>query len=512
MGIFDFLFNRKKIRERKLQEQIEKHRLQDQIVLCEKSQNNELICRKKMFMPVEMNVGDKLYHKHLGKIKIVSILDSSIQADTGSRGILAFNYYDFGKVLFIDEYHLGQSFKTPEEYMIYCESIRSMKIEQMAESTQESQQRELLEEAHYKENDILANRRRIDKNKKLYESEKQNLIQKKKQEMFDSSAKLEKEFKHKLITFLKENFQYKGFHHYTDISNFLEIMKMGKLLSRHRASELGFTDAADQNVLTHTNRYIMDYVRFYYKEKTPTFYRNEGIKVNNAHPHMPIPVVLLFDENIIHDSNVAFLSGGGGNPNSIFTKDIHEANKFDWNVIFYRGPIPRQENNLIGFGNDTSGASITNKKNAEFLYPREIDIKYVKKIIFRSRADLKHATTVLGENSLFEVDNNRLKFNYIHNFLYDYEIKLQDRGLLFIALKFERQSDSYKHELKVMYSDNTMEVLNIKNTNVRKIDIEKSLKYIDYGYLFYFRLLSNKTVIQVKYLMNGHVSAIWEGN
>lgn len=353
---------------------------------------------------------------------------------------------------------------------------------------------------------------KIDINRIVESQKSMNELHKREQIIDFRNQENETIFKEKLIKHFKERYNFDGFHHYTDILNLYKIIESGKLLSRNRAKELGFVDAADHDVLSHTHEYIMDYVRFYYKEKSPTIYRNEGIKPDNSSPHMPIPVLLLFEHGIIEHSGVAFLSGGGGNPYSVFAKEVSVASNFDWDMIFYRGPIPRPGNGIIFVGKDISGASITNKKNAEFLYPKEISTKYIEKIIFRAPADKKVAEIILGANKLFETDNLREKFNYTHNFLYDYKILLQGNNFV-IGLKFDKNCDGYKHEIKVWYNDKSVEKLDILTLNrSRKIDLTKYSEYDNFDYYFLFKPSQNKSVRRLEYLMNGHTSALWEGS
>lgn len=458
-----------------------------------------------------LSIGGKLFHKYLGVIIVKEVVNKNIIADTGSRGVLAFAFYDFGKVLFLDKEHAMRSFDTYDEYITFCEEDKRIKDESEERASQEHERLRIKEiQEAVKEKEIeLEKARLLEENKRL-ESQRRRESLRIEQELAELQIKCESELKTKLIENLREKYKYEGFHHYTDITNLYKIIKTGKLLSRNRAIELGFTDAADHNVLSHTNYHIMNYVRFFYKEKTPTIYKNEGIKLDNSNPHMPIPVLLLFDEKIIQHPEVAYLSGGGGNPNSIFTRDISTALNFDWCVIFYRGPIPRYDNEIPSIGNDSSGASITNKKNAEFLYPTEIDTKYIRKIIFRAPADKKMAEEILGRNDLFFVDYDRLKFNYNNNFLYDYEIVPQCNDFL-IALRFDRDFEEYHHELCIYYLDNTTEKLNISKLPFsRKTDMQKPLEYESFGYYFIIRTLRNMRATKVEYLLNGHLSALWE--
>lgn len=133
----------------------------------------------------------------------------------------------------------------------------------------------------------------IEEKERLLAIERQNELRKEEQQQLVKVAKLEYELKAEFISYLQFNYQFDGFYHYTDFDNYIKIMKLSKLLSRNEARKYGFVDAAEQSVIEKTHEKVKDYVRFYYKEKTPTIYKNEGIKADSATPHMPVPVILV---------------------------------------------------------------------------------------------------------------------------------------------------------------------------------------------------------------------------
>lgn len=341
--------------------------------------------------------------------------------------------------------------------------------------------------------------------RKALELAKQKEIELQRQHKLEEELKLEIKSKENFINMLQSNYQFEGFHHYTDFINFLDIMNTGKLLSRNEALKRGFIDAAEQSVIDKTSEKVKEYVRFYYKEKTPTIYDNEGIKVDNSLPHMPIPVLLLFNENIINHKNIAFTSGCGGSKYSQITNNLQTAMNFDWKTVFNRGWIPTDEDSIMILGYDSNKANVINKRNAEFLFNKEIDIKHIKKIIFRSPADKKHAIFILGENNLFEVDAS--KFNNHRNYLYDYDI-VNNKDRYYISLIFRSGKSNYKHELKITYRDGFSEIADIITPNKRIIN-----KPITNSNSFYFDFIPvvDRIVNRIEYFMNGHLSALWEG-
>ena len=81
-----------------------------------------------------LKIGESIFHKYLGTIIVKEIDEDLIIADTGSRGILKFAFYDFGKVLYFDEKHFRSSFATFEEYIDFCEKEKRINLEMEAKA------------------------------------------------------------------------------------------------------------------------------------------------------------------------------------------------------------------------------------------------------------------------------------------------------------------------------------------------------------------------------------------
>ncbi|MDR3263886.1 MAG: DUF4433 domain-containing protein [Clostridiales bacterium] len=191
----------------------------------------------------------------------------------------------------------------------------------------------------------------------------------------------------KLLEQLK-GYSFDGFLHTTEFENFINIIKSEKLCSRENVS--GFIDRADPKVLEQTADSVKNCVRFYYAPKTPTNFR---AKYQN-------PVLLVFNEDLIYEKGVKFTSGNAAAiSKSIITENADDAKSFDWNEIFKRG-----SHYTSIFGNN----GITNKRNAEFLYPISVSTKKLVKVIFKYLSDKIKAEEILssyGLNALFEHDD-----------------------------------------------------------------------------------------------------------
>ena len=296
-----------------------------------------------------------------------------------------------------------------------------------------------------------------------------------------------------------EEHGFEGFHHYTDFKNFIQIMREKKLYSRGKAQEKGLllTDAAENSVIAKTENFVKNMVRFYYKEDTPTLYRNEGIRHGDDFnrdeysAHMPIPVLLLFEKELIFEPNIYISNGGCGSGHTKRTNKCEEALSYDWDEIFKRGPygnVPYEVHK-----------EIKNKRNAEFLFPEAISIDRLNAIVFRCEADKKHAEFILGENNLFQVNPNKfttqMNESRKRNYLCDYQIR---KGTLKVYVQFSlfKSQKDYKHTIIMYYNDSTKKEFPLPDMN---LDSNK----------FIFEYHDSNEIRQVEYLLNDEVSAIW---
>ena len=290
-----------------------------------------------------------------------------------------------------------------------------------------------------------------------------------------------------LISILERNgFEY--FHHHTDISNFLKIMQSGKLYSRSKAKD--FKNGAELSVISHTPHFVQDSVRFYFKEKTPTFFNNEGvfaITPGEGSGNVPIPVALLFDKGLLYTKGIAITDGNAGKLKTNITLSYRSALKYDWPAIFFRGPYEQDD------------GEITRKRNAEFLYPNEIDITKATSIVFRAEADKKHAETLLGKDPRFIVNENMFSTEAStrkRNFLEDYRISIENQRIL-IDLFFKRSPWGYTHIVTAFFRDG----------EIRNYNLDSS--FFCPGNSIKTAIKHDKPIKQLEYSLNGNISAVW---
>lgn len=158
---------------------------------------------------------------------------------------------------------------------------------------------------------------------------------------------------------------FEGFVHATEFSNLLNILSEDKLISRSGIHD-NFVDVADQNVIYLTNQFVKSKVRLYYKTGTPTLYH-----FNNKSSNL---CILIFEYKIVEDHECYFSDGNAASKYTRFVGDIDEAIKFNWIMIFSRGPI-----------SEIDKQEVIRVRNAELLVNSDIICsKYLKRIYVKN--------------------------------------------------------------------------------------------------------------------------------
>lgn len=298
------------------------------------------------------------------------------------------------------------------------------------------------------------------------------------------------------------SFNFEGFHHYTSFKNFINIIQSKKLCSRNRIENIfpEFCDAASKNVISKTTTHVKDMVRFYYRGQTPTFYKNEGIKLkpideNEETAHMPIPVLLLFSKNLLNYDGRCFSNKNCASNYVFITNQEQEAMNFDWEKIFSIGPTSIEDR-----------FEIKQRRNAEFLLPDEINLDDLIAIIFRSEADKKHAEIVLGKNPLYKINPKKffapLEFDIYRNYLVNYS---QIDETQHATLEFHVDASQYIHKLIIYYENGQIDKKTLK---LNKTDSNKAKIFLPYF---------QEGAWKIEYILSGtesykcdDVSAVWE--
>lgn len=286
----------------------------------------------------------------------------------------------------------------------------------------------------------------------------------------------------KIVDNLSNQYNFVGLIHVTDFENFKKIYKSGFLKSRYTILEEidDFVDSASGEVLSKAGEGVKSCVRFYYRPKTPTFYNNEGIKVDNQPPHMPIPVCLVFKGELIYLPDTYFSDGNATNYETCVGNDHVFFSLIDWDKVFHTGSFNRAYRN-----------EYVRKRQAELLSRNPVPLDYLSKVIFRCQADYNRAVHILGENRLFVVDVTM--FHNMNNYIKDYNIETTNNKITLRCSYNFKNNDKYKHFIRAFDDDGVQiyswepKLPNDKNTITFTLNNYKS----NWG--------------KIEYLMNDHI-------
>ena len=172
--------------------------------------------------------------------------------------------------------------------------------------------------------------------------------------------------------------------HCTDIANVVSILRQGEIVSRSRITATGRlpTDIASPQVIEGTDPIWQDYVRFYFRPRTPTQYRNEGFRPlgkRELNSHCPVPVYLIFDAlAVLSRSDSCFSDGNLGSNHANVGGDTSFLKQIPFDLVYHDSR----------FG-PTERAQIVHQRNAEVLVPQRMGLENLRFIGCRSNAEYK---------------------------------------------------------------------------------------------------------------------------
>lgn len=238
----------------------------------------------------------------------------------------------------------------------------------------------------------------------------------------------------------KVNWWPKYIYHYTDISNAVSILKNGRIFSRNKAINLMANDNAGTEIIRQTGMEIKDYVRFYFRPKTPTQFHNEGFVPSNMryqNSNVPVPIFFAFEaKDMLARENVQFSETSLASSHHTLTNKIDDFAKFDFSRIYSDGPYKDENLNLY--------------RHAEVVIPHECDLSDLKFIWCRSNAEFVSLCHLLRENGIYdqykdlivvkESDNNIFYKNSIYISL----VHLHDKGF---DINIKNLSEFSRHDI-----------------------------------------------------------------
>lgn len=170
--------------------------------------------------------------------------------------------------------------------------------------------------------------------------------------------------------------------HFTNIDNALKILETGYLYPRSKVSPQGLmvNDNASREVIENTDPRWFDYVRLYFRPRTPTQWLNEGfvpVKQRHQDSHCPVPIYFLFDsKSILSRKDTMFSDGSLARKGSKIYSSADDFKRLPFEYIYHDSSFSESERDLI------IGA-----RQAEIVIPKELELTDIKAIWCRSEAE-----------------------------------------------------------------------------------------------------------------------------
>lgn len=243
-------------------------------------------------------------------------------------------------------------------------------------------------------------------------------------------------------------------YHYSAVENVVSILKRGELYSRNKSRKLGImtNDNASNDVISNTKEWVKDYVRFYFRPKTPTQFHNEGFRseatMTPYQAHCPFPVFLLFDfKSVLDLKNCYFTNHSLAKSDQ--QKMLNTPKEF-WD-------LPFKKIYHVGYFPSECRDEIVSSRQAEIIVYDKVKIAgLIKKILVRSPAERQTLFALLGENvsqkysDLIQIDSKKSVF--YGRWVFIENVVLSSKN---VSIEFNCGEQSTVFSLKVCIKDCT---------------------------------------------------------
>ena len=182
--------------------------------------------------------------------------------------------------------------------------------------------------------------------------------------------------------------------HCTDILNVASILNQDEIVSRSQITSFGKlpTDIASPQVIEGTDPKWQDYVRLYFRPRTPTQFRNEGFRpvgLREWNSHCPVPVYLIFGAlAVLSRSDSRFSDGNLGSQYTSVYGDVSFLKDIPFDFVYHDswfGPAERGQ--------------IVHHRNAEVLVHQRMGLDNLRFIGCRSDAEYTTLLHLLNPES-----------------------------------------------------------------------------------------------------------------
>lgn len=242
-------------------------------------------------------------------------------------------------------------------------------------------------------------------------------------------------------------------YHFTDILNAVNILKEEHIYSRNYAlqNNLMQNDNASTEVISQTSADVENYVRLYFRPKTPTQFYNEGFQVKSSrhrlHADCPIPVFFVFKlPELLEQSGVQFTSQSLALKGPVPRYSTpEEFSRLPFKDIYQDGPLwnitEQQKKCIIG------------RKQAEIIVPQKLGLEQLRVILVRSPAEEETLLNLLHDANIYKFDSKimvqeELYFFMNRNFINEVELTSNSFKIL------SNTNNAYPEEWKNSSRDN----------------------------------------------------------
>ena len=178
--------------------------------------------------------------------------------------------------------------------------------------------------------------------------------------------------------------------------NTAAILNNDKLLSRAVAERdrAILKDSASPRHIGELTREHRSFVRLYFRPRTPTQYRNEGIRPSRhieLGAHMPIPVYLLFASTLLMERGVAFTRG-----RLTLGTEIGDSVEFLRGIKF---ADVYHDRGVGAVGGSERRSEILNARHSEVIVENVLNLDYVRHVFCRSACERETLLNLLSSDA-----------------------------------------------------------------------------------------------------------------
>ena len=219
-------------------------------------------------------------------------------------------------------------------------------------------------------------------------------------------------------------------YHFTNLNNAITILENGRLLSRAKLEQTQqmATDNASPEVINQTGVQWKEYVRLYFRPRTPTQYINEGFRPNTQRElgaHCPFPIYFLFDsKGLLSRKNVYFSKGSLASFGTTPFSDAKQFKEIPFQLVYHDSWFPPELRSEIIY-----------RRHAEVIIKDCLNLDFLKYVLCRSEAEYKTLLYLLSsgakKNWGSKIGSSKKGNFYFRNWLFVEEADLNTNQIYF---------------------------------------------------------------------------------